>query len=571
MKIYKISVFCLVSEFLTFCPKNFNFFIYLLFKKFRYLLPCLKEIDKSMKKSTIWLLVGVMGFTFIGLILLQLYYVSTMIKTANVQFDATIKRCLERVSHFVELDEARNVLFETLKDDFKGTQETNPEPFINNSNSSVETLTRQFSVGTIKSTYPSQTEIYQIIEKSVFSSKSIRNQPSRDAIIRASEEQQKNQQARRHYYSGLLNEVIYDLENSAPLKPIEERIDFGALDEYIYLELSSDGLDIPYIFMIIDKDGHTIFQNKNFDSPPKVVDLVTQVLFPSDPPSRRNYLKIYFPTKMDYITSSVTFFVPSIAFSLILLLTFAFTIYTIFRQKKLSEMKSDFVNNMTHELKTPVSTISLAAQMLKDTDMRKNPDVFHHISGVINDETRRLGFLVEKVLQISLFERQKATLKLKEIDSNDLLISVVNTFALKVEKFGGNIDFYIEAEESTIYADEMHITNVLFNLLDNALKYRRHDVPLQLIAHTSNDNNKLYISIEDNGIGIKKEHLKKIFERFYRVPTGNVHNVKGFGLGLAYVRKILNDHGGSIRAEQPDERKTGTKFIITLPLLNKNQ
>jgi signal transduction histidine kinase len=234
-------------------------------------------------------------------------------------------------------------------------------------------------------------------------------------------------------------------------------------------------------------------------------------------------------------------------------------------------MKNDFVNNMTHELKTPVSTISLAAQMLKDTDMKKNPDVYQHISGVINDETRRLGFLVEKVLQISLFEKQKATLKLKEIDSNDLVVSVVNTFALKVEKFGGNIDIDLEAEESTIYADEMHITNVLFNLLDNALKYRRQDVPLQLMARTSNDNNKLYISIEDNGIGIKKEHLKKIFERFYRVPTGNVHNVKGFGLGLAYVRKIIEDHGGSIRAEQKDEKSMGTKFIITLPLLIKNQ
>jgi Signal transduction histidine kinase len=232
-------------------------------------------------------------------------------------------------------------------------------------------------------------------------------------------------------------------------------------------------------------------------------------------------------------------------------------------------MKNDFINNMTHELKTPVSTISLAAQMLKDTSITKSSDVYQHISGVINDETRRLGFLVEKVLQISLFEKQKATLKPKEIDANDLLVSIVNTFALKVEKFGGNIDIDLGAEESLINADEMHITNVLFNLLDNALKYRRKDVPLQLMARTRNDNNKLYISIEDNGIGIKKEHLKKIFDRFFRVPTGNIHDVKGFGLGLAYVRKIIEEHGGAIRAEQ-EEKFTGTKFIITLPLLKNN-
>jgi signal transduction histidine kinase len=276
---------------------------------------------------------------------------------------------------------------------------------------------------------------------------------------------------------------------------------------------------------------------------------------------------VYFPTKSAYISSSISFLVPSAIFSGILLLTFTFTIYAIFRQKKLSEMKNDFVNNMTHELKTPVSTISLATQMLRDTNITKNPEVFRHISGVIYDETKRLGFLVEKVLQISLFERQKAMLKLKELDANDLLAGVASTFALKVEKYGGTIDIDLQAEDSAIYADEMHLTNVLFNLLDNAVKYRRTDVPLRLMARTGNENGKLYISIEDNGIGIRKEHLKKIFDRFYRIPTGNVHDVKGFGLGLAYVRKIVEDHGGSIRAEQQDEGMIGTKFIIILPLI----
>ena len=204
--------------------------------------------------------------------------------------------------------------------------------------------------------------------------------------------------------------------------------------------------------------------------------------------------------------------------------------------------------------------------MLKDSDITKSPEVFKHISGVINDETKRLGFLVEKVLQMSLFERQKATLKLKELDANDLIISVANTFALKVEKYGGTLDLYLDALDSTIYVDEMHITNVLFNLMDNAVKYRRQDVPLALLVRTWNENGKLHISVEDNGIGIKKEYLKKVFDRFFRVPTGNKHDVKGFGLGLAYVRKIIEDHKGSIRAEQGNNN-IGTKFIITLPLI----
>ena len=231
-------------------------------------------------------------------------------------------------------------------------------------------------------------------------------------------------------------------------------------------------------------------------------------------------------------------------------------------------MKNDFINNMTHELKTPVSTISLAAQMLKDSDITKSPDVFKHISGVINDETKRLSFLVEKVLQMSLFERQKAALKLKEIDANDLVANVANTFVLKVEKYGGTMDIDLQATESDIYVDEMHITNVLFNLMDNAVKYRRPEVPLTLMARTWNENGKLLISVEDNGIGIKKEYLKKVFDRFFRVPTGNVHDVKGFGLGLAYVRKIIEDHKGTIRAES-GAGNIGTKFIITLPLIKK--
>lgn len=222
---------------------------------------------------------------------------------------------------------------------------------------------------------------------------------------------------------------------------------------------------------------------------------------------------------------------------------------------------------MTHEFKTPISTISLAAQMLKDPAVAKSPQMFQHISGVINDETKRLRFQVEKVLQMSMFERQKTTLKMKEIDANALIEGVINTFTLKVEKYNGKITSLLKAENSIILADEMHFTNVIFNLMDNAVKYKRPEEDLLLDVRTWNEQGKLYVSIQDNGIGIKKENLKKIFEKFYRVHTGNLHDVKGFGLGLAYVKKIIMDHKGSIRAES--ELGKGTKFIIVLPLLNK--
>ena len=279
-------------------------------------------------------------------------------------------------------------------------------------------------------------------------------------------------------------------------------------------------------------------------------------------------VNVHFPTMDSYIFSSVRFMIPSVIFTLVLLVTFIFTIYIIFRQKKLTEIKNDFINNMTHEFKTPISTISLAAQMLQDPAVGKSPAMFKHISGVINDETKRLRFQVEKVLQMSMFEKQKATLKMKDVNANELIAGVVNTFALKAEKNNGAITSELDAALPWVFVDEMHFTNVIFNLLDNAVKYKKPEGELHLHVKTWNESDKLYISIQDNGIGIKKEDLKKIFDKFYRVHTGNRHDVKGFGLGLAYVKKIIQDHKGTIRAES--ELNVGTKFIIVLPTL-KNE
>ena len=293
-----------------------------------------------------------------------------------------------------------------------------------------------------------------------------------------------------------------------------------------------------------------------------------QTLFPNDPKNKMYYLKVYFPTKSDYIFGSIRFMIPSFIFTFILLVTFLCTIILAFRQKKLTEMKNDFINNMTHEFKTPISTISLAAQMLNDGAVLKSPAMLSHISTVINDETKRLRFQVEKVLQMSMFERQKATLRLQHVDANVLIANITSTFKLKVEKYGGKIDAVLDAEESTVNVDEMHFTNVIFNLLDNAVKYRREDVPLKLTVSTrdinTHNNERIAITISDNGIGMKREDLKKIFEKFYRVSTGNRHDVKGFGLGLAYVKKMVGELGGEINVES--ELNVGTKFIITLPI-----
>jgi two-component system phosphate regulon sensor histidine kinase PhoR len=254
---------------------------------------------------------------------------------------------------------------------------------------------------------------------------------------------------------------------------------------------------------------------------------------------------------------------PSIALVTLILCIFIVAIIIIFRQKQLNNMKNDFVNNMTHELKTPISTISLASQMLQDPGVGKTPETLKHISNVIKDETKRLSLQVEKVLQMAIFEKDKSILKLNEISINSLISDIIGNFSLKVTSKGGKITSKLKATSDMALIDEVHFTNVIFNLMDNALKYS--DKSLLLTIETWNEKENLLISIEDNGIGISKDDLKRIFEKFYRVSTGNLHNVKGFGLGLAYVKKIVTEHKGSIKVES--EINIGTKFTITIPTL----
>ena len=508
----------------------------------------------------------VMAFAFAGLLYIQVTYIKTIMQTYSEQFNTIVKQSLQSVSGRLEKDEARYFLEEDVRrgqSSFSSKLPTSPKETgakINELRINMENNESHTGVELGLSFRLRYTE-----EFDEFATPPKRDK-ERGSVVTTNREIQDEILERFQKHRALIEEVIYDMTRTAHLKPIEERVSFESLKNEYKEALATNGLNLPFVYSVINNDGNVVYQSEKIQKLPRASDVFTQALFPNDPPSRQSYVKIYFPTRADYLFNSISFIVPSVIFTLILLITFTVTLIIIFRQKKLSEMKNDFINNMTHELKTPVSTISLAAQMLKDSGITKSPDVFKHISGVINDETKRLGFLVEKVLQMSLFDNQRATLKQKELDANDLIAGIANTFIIKVQKYGGEIDVDLQAEDSSIYVDEMHITNVLFNLLDNAVKYRQQDVPLLLIASTWNEGGKLLISIEDNGVGIKKEYMKKVFDRFFRVPTGNVHDVKGFGLGLAYVRKIIDDHNGTIRAEA-GRNNVGTKFIITLPLI----
>ncbi|MDR2408270.1 MAG: HAMP domain-containing histidine kinase [Bacteroidales bacterium] len=510
-----------------------------------------------MRKSTIWLLSGVMAFAFIGLLYLQAYYIHIILTNQEEQFRESVKRSLYQVSHDLEIAETSKLLDDQLflfrrKYLRKGKQSSHSSKTIINeqrlSISGSGKLSSKIEIN-IREDIDNQMTISPSFGKSDITTTS---QAIQDALLDNYIHQQ-----------NLLDEVIRSAMKGSE-KPIEERIDFKSLGNYIQTELANNNLTLSFTFAVLDNEKRVIYQSLNHN--PLARYVYSQILFPGDSPNKLYTLQVVFPTQTKYVLNSVRFLIPSVVFTVVLLIVFIFTLYIVFRQKRLSEMKNDFINNMTHELKTPVASISLAAQTLNDADVSNSPQLMNYAKSVISDESKRLGFLVEKVLQMSLFEDGATQFKMTELDVNDLIASIANIFALRVEKSGGTLDIELEALESTIIVDKMHFTNVLFNLMENAVKYRKENVPLELIAKTNNVGGKVQITIQDNGIGIKKENLKKIFDRFYRVHTGNRHDVKGFGLGLAYVKRIITELDGTIKVES--EYGQGTKFIISLPYVS---
>ena len=496
-----------------------------------------------MKRSTIWILTVVMAIALVGLLAMQIVYMEKMVAMRNSQFNEIVRRSLYSVSTMLEQNETKYFLDKDLAEAEQMYSSLNQNNFQFGDTNEAKSDTKQSdepvnvrpaNLNTLKDLSDSYQDKQEILKGQYL------------------------------YQKGLLNEVILTILNHSSDRPIQERADSTIVSTYLRSELDFNGLYLPFEFAIINHTNGVVYKTEGY-SPMSQQDIYSLVLFPNDPKSKQNTLNVIFPNKSDYIFESVKFLVPSLAFTFLLLGVFLYTISVAFKQKKLSEIKNDFINNMTHEFKTPISSISIAAQMLNDDSVRKSPEMLKHVSGVINDETKRLRFQVEKVLQLSLFDRKSATMRLEEEDANASIYSVINTFKLKVEKYGGHINANLDAEDPIINVDRMHFTNVIFNLLDNAIKYRREEVPPELTVTTVNpDDDHIQITVQDNGIGMKREDLKKIFEKFYRVSTGNRHDVKGFGLGLAYVQKMIDLFGGSIRAESEVNR--GSKFIITLPL-----
>ena len=363
--------------------------------------------------------------------------------------------------------------------------------------------------------------------------------------------------------SAFIGEIAKSLTKVNFAQSLEDRIDSALLDSLLNLALFERGIEGDYEFGVYDYNGVFRFGKPYEMSQNLQASRFKTRLFVHDLLGKPGYLKIFFPKEKGIVFQNTWYMLgTSLLVVLAIIFIFFWTVKAIITQKKNSEIKNDFINNMTHELKTPISTISLAVEVLNDPAMSENKGLVNRYLSMINEENKRLGMLVEEVLQSAALDRNAFKLKKETLQLDQLVKEVVAKMQIKVKERKGVTT--VSVDDSGYYefdGDKVHLTNVMYNLLDNAIKYSREQPEIKI--EVLNVVNQIAIKVSDNGIGISPDHQKKVFEKLYRVPTGNLHDVKGFGLGLNYVKTIVSRHGGTVDVKSILGK--GSTFSIYLP------
>lgn len=506
-----------------------------------------------MKEKHLKILVSVMALALIGLIVVQGYWLKSAIALKEQQFKESVMQAMNIAAQRLENVESYAKL--------KSSSSRNLKPFSIKTHTSIDTNfnSRTYSIeveeesvfetaeGSVvkKTTQILRDEDGNIVQKSFNTSSS-----SSDHFL------SKDDPAGR-----FINKFFDDLSHVGITKPITERVDPHLLNKILKSELQNHGINTKFHLGLFS-DNRLVLKEKGVPTEQFLRSPYSIRLFPKDYFFTHDHLSLIFPKEKGFLLKEVS---PVIAMSSIFILTivivFWITYSTVVKQKKIAVIKSDFINNMTHELKTPISTISLACEVLNDADIPKTEERTAHYVGVINSENKRLGTLVENVLQSAVLDKAEFSLKLHELSVHEVINQVCHQSKVRVEQSNGQIITNFKATNPLIQADRVHFTNIVSNLIDNAIKYSPKEPTV--IIKTRDINNGIVIDVEDNGVGISKENVSKIFDKLYRVPTGNVHDVKGFGLGLSYVKAIVEKHNGSIKVTS--QLNKGSTFSIFMP------
>jgi two-component system, OmpR family, phosphate regulon sensor histidine kinase PhoR len=520
-----------------------------------------------MSKRLIWILIIVMTFALVGLIVLQAYWLKNAYKVKEDHFSQQVTQAL---SEICKKAEARETVVEISNEMFSLNNNSheipglyryyNPNTYEHDTAKSSVAVSRESVVINNNKNLHTNTKITVVSGDSIIFNRIISKcKPDnlRKTITQndISKELVNKMNNKTISFEKIINKLLNYNED------VSKRIDKETLMSIIESELRNQNIDLAYEFAVKDRSGKIVYSSNAYKN--NSSDTYKIQLFPNDFFSEPNYLLLFFPKKENLIVKSLGYMgVSSILLTLIVIFSYTLTLVIILKQKKLSEMKNDFVNNMTHELKTPISTISLASQMLKDKSINESQKNLGSIALIIEEESKRLGYQVEKVLQMAIFERGNFKFRIVNINISDFISTVYNSFLIQVKKRGGTLTTNLKATTVSFEGDEVHLTNVLLNLLENAIKYCEKEP--EIIISSQETKGGIMLSVKDNGIGINHDDQKRIFEKFYRVHTGNIHNVKGFGLGLSYVKVITEAHNGWVKVES--EVGKGSEFFVYLPL-----
>jgi len=514
-----------------------------------------------------------MSASTLGLIGIQVYWIKNTLIVKQQIFDKSVIESLNNVADIVEKTEITKQLKKIIKKNTAQNKLLNSDSLNNIMVNQAETIfyqlesSRKYNLNSnIKTEIPDTTlskysENYKIAKNI---QKAPVKQGQRNEITRKNELKKKlNKQTK------FLNNVIRDLMVDNIFKKLEAKVAMRTFDSIIKREFQKKGISAYYDFAvqsIESNDSFTVHKTYKYKNELLATPYKTK-LYQRDIFSNKDFLMVYFPYQKQYILKTMWIILfTSLIFILIIVYGFSYTINFIIRQRKITELKNDFINNITHEFKTPIATISLACEALMDKEIDLTSARTQKFLNLIKDENQRLGILSEKVLQTSLLEKGELKFKFQMLDIHFIINNVIKNIDIQIEKKNGKIITNFEAKRNIVLADKVHMTNMVYNLLDNAIKYTPEN-PIIFVT-TKDAENGIEITFEDNGIGINKSALKNIFEKMYRVYTGNIHNVKGYGLGLSYVKAIVEKHHGKISVES--ELSKGTKFIVFLPDSNNN-
>lgn len=355
------------------------------------------------------------------------------------------------------------------------------------------------------------------------------------------------------------NNPIRQLSTNYYVVMINNEIDANLLEHLLKTEFEKRNITADFEYGIYDCTNEKMVYGSYVAMDEKMKPTATPGILPKWE-NQNYYFGVQFPNKASIITNRMGVWMFSSFVLLVVIIFFSYALFVILKQKRLSEVQKDFVNNMTHEFKTPISTIALSAEVLRNPEIIRQPERLLNYATIIQNENQRLKKQVERVLQMASLDEEEVTLKRERLNIHEIIDEALKGVALNLEEKAGRVELQMNASNPYINGDRLHIVNVFYNLLDNAIKYTSE--PPLIKINTYNKQGKLAIEVEDNGIGISNDEHKKIFNKFYRVPTGNVHDVKGFGLGLNYVNLIITAHKGTLKLES--EPGKGSTFKLYL-------